>query len=284
MLTTLAVANYRSLRSFVAPLRALNVITGPNGSGKSNVYRALRLLAETAKGGVVAALSRDGGLESTLWAGPKQIAASVRRGEHEVQGGPRREPVQLRMGFSSDHIGYAIDLGLPPPSHSAFAHDPEIKGEHLWHGPVCRQASMLAERRGAMVSVRRDEGGWDTVASHLASFDGMLTQVADPQRAPELLLLRESMRSWRFYDHFRSDADAPARQPQLGTRTTALAHDGRDLAATLQTIREIGDPEALDAAIDDAFPGSCLEIERDRGRFLAMLRQHGATCCGSPRC
>jgi excinuclease UvrABC ATPase subunit len=40
MLTTLAVANYRSIRALVVPLGRLNLITGANGSGKSNLYRA----------------------------------------------------------------------------------------------------------------------------------------------------------------------------------------------------------------------------------------------------
>ena len=66
--------------------------------------------------------------------------------------------------------------------------------------------------------------------------------------------MREMIRGWRFYDHFRTDKDAPARKSQLGTRTPVLHHDGHDLAAALQTIREIGDSEALDAAISDAFP------------------------------
>ncbi|WP_324190128.1 AAA family ATPase [Nocardia farcinica] len=49
MLTTLSVANYRSLRELVVPLGELTVITGTNGAGKSNLYRALRLLADTAE-------------------------------------------------------------------------------------------------------------------------------------------------------------------------------------------------------------------------------------------
>jgi predicted ATPase len=73
MFFTLAFFNYRSLRDIVIPLRQLNVLTGPNGSGKSNVYRALRLLAETAQGRVIPSLAREGGLRSTLWAGPEAI-------------------------------------------------------------------------------------------------------------------------------------------------------------------------------------------------------------------
>jgi len=52
MLTTLAISNYRTLREVVLPLGRLNVVTGANGSGKSNLYKALRLLAQTAQGGV----------------------------------------------------------------------------------------------------------------------------------------------------------------------------------------------------------------------------------------
>src|SRR5690348_11929335 len=106
MLTTLAVSNYRSLLDLVLPLGRLNVITGPNASGKSNLYRALRLLAETSRGGVVQGLAREGGLDSTLWAGPGTISRVMRDGEVPVEGGPRKEPVRLNLGFASEDYGY----------------------------------------------------------------------------------------------------------------------------------------------------------------------------------
>src|SRR5579863_8931379 len=115
MLTILAVSNYRSLRKLIVPLKALNVITGPNGSGKSSLYRSLRLLADTAQGRVITSLAREGGLQSTLWAGPESISRAVRRDEYPVEGTRRKHPVSLRMGFASDDFGYLIDLGLPPP-------------------------------------------------------------------------------------------------------------------------------------------------------------------------
>src|SRR5215467_1959431 len=138
MLSLLAISNYRSLRNLVVPLKSLNVVTGANGSGKSSLYRALRLLADTAQGRVVPSLAREGGLQSTLWAGPEVVSRSMKRGEHPVQGGPRKQVVSLRMGFASDLFGYGIDLGLPTPSGSAFRLDPEIKRECIWHGPVLR--------------------------------------------------------------------------------------------------------------------------------------------------
>src|SRR5438093_6209311 len=121
MISTLAIHGYRSLRELVLPLARLNVVTGPNGSGKSNVYRSLRLLADTAQGRVITSLAREGGLQSTLWAGPESISRAVRRGEYPVEGTRRRRPVSLRMGFASDEFGYLIDLGLPPPGKSAFS-------------------------------------------------------------------------------------------------------------------------------------------------------------------
>src|SRR3954465_399382 len=73
----IAVEGYRSLRSVYVSLRDLTVVTGGNGSGKSSLYRVLSLLAATARGEVMAPLAREGGLESTLWAGPERISGSM---------------------------------------------------------------------------------------------------------------------------------------------------------------------------------------------------------------
>lgn len=275
MLTAVAIANYRSLRNIVIPLQNLNIVTGANGSGKSSFYRALRLLGDTAQGRVVPSLAREGGLQSTLWAGPESIARSVRRQEYAVEPVKRQNPINLRMGFASEDLGYLIDLGLPRPSISAFGLDPEIKRECIWHGPVLRPATMLVDRQGPLVRTRADDGDWTIATKTLAVFDSMMTHVADPRHAPETLVLRESIRAWRFYDHFRTDVDAPARLSHIGTRTPVLANDGSDVAAAIQTIREIGDPEALAAAVSDAFPGSELSITNSAGRFTLSMNQYG---------
>jgi predicted ATPase len=275
MINFLAIENYRSLLRLIVPLGRLSVITGPNGSGKSNLYRALRLLAETAQGGVVNALAREGGLNSTFWAGPEKITRRMRKGEVAIQGGPRKGPVRLRLGFSGEEFGYAISLGLPAPSPSAFSLDPEIKRECIWVGPLYRPASLLVDRNRSVVKVRAGRR-WELASKHIHSFDSMFGQMADMNTAPEVFRMRETIRGWRFYDNFRTDGDAPARVSQLGTRTPVLHHDGRDLAAALQTIREIGDAEALDAAIVDAFPGSGLNIiAHPDTRFSVEFHQSG---------
>src|SRR5499433_3865394 len=112
MLTAVAISNYRSLRNIVVPLQKLNVVTGANGSGKSSLYRALRLLGDTAQGRAVSSLAREGGLPSTLWAGPEKISRAMRRGQYEIQETPRKKVVSLELGFASDEFGYLIDLGL----------------------------------------------------------------------------------------------------------------------------------------------------------------------------
>jgi predicted ATPase len=275
MLTTLAIANYRSLRNVIVPLQRLNLLIGPNGSGKSNVYRALRLLAETAQGGVIPSLAREGGLQSTLWAGPENIGRAVKRGQYKVEGTVRKERTNLRLGFSGDDFGYAIDLGLPEPSTSAFALDPEIKTETIWAGPILRPAALLIERHGPVVRSKDENGDWQVLAYQLSSFDSMMTQFADPRNAPEMLSLREQIRSWRFYDHFRTDSQAPARLPQIGTHTPILGNDGADMAAALQTIQEVGDPDELAEAVNDAFPGSSISVLNVEGRFEIAMHQHG---------
>jgi len=273
MITKLAIAGYRSLRDIRLSLGALNVVTGANGSGKSSLYRAVRLLADIAQGRIIQSLAGEGGLQSTLWAGPESFSRAMKKGEQAVQGTVRKASVSLKLGFAGTDYGYAIDLGLG--TASPFALDPEIKSESQWIGEALTRPNVFAVRNGPGVRIRDETGAWRQVLTQLAPFDSMMTHCSDPREAPELLLLRERMRDWRFYDHFRTDRDAPARRPQIGTYTPVLGSDGADLPAALETIRAIGNPAELAAAISDAFPGGTIEINDSDGYFELHMRQHG---------
>ena len=268
MYRTLAVAGYRSLRDVAINLGRVTVITGENGSGKSSLYRSLRLLAGCALGDAVGSLAREGGLNSVLWAGPESLNGARRTGQ--VQGTVRKGPVSLRLGIGADALGYLVDLGLPqqmPGLGSAFDRDPEIKREAVWAGPIMRTSTLCARRKRALVEVK-DEGPWEELPFRLASHQSMLLDL------PELRALRDDLAAWRFYDALRTDVDAPARQPRVGTRTWALAGDGSDVAPAIQTIIERG-REPIEERVEDAFPGSRLAVEVRDGVFELALLQPG---------
>jgi predicted ATPase len=276
MIGTLAISGYRSLRELLLPLGRLNLVTGANGSGKSSLYRALRLLGDAAQNSVVASLAREGGLPSTLWAGPEEIGRAVRRGDYAVEPTVRRKVMSLKLGFANETYGYSIDLGYPPPGGTAFHLDPAIKRECIWHGGTYRKAVALVNRHNNFVYLPSEREDEPVVLTHnLSAADSMLASIADPQRAPEMLEVRESIRTWRFYDGFRTDMASPVRTPQIGTFTPVLNNEGTDLPAALQTILEIGDADALKRTVNDAFPGSEVLIDVQAGRFEVRLQQQG---------
>ncbi|MFS0854442.1 AAA family ATPase [Microbacterium sp. 179-I 3D4 NHS] len=269
MLTTLAVAGYRSLVDVVLPLHPLTVITGANGTGKSNLYRALRLLAAAGHGRAVGAIAREGGLDSVLWAGPETPQGPG------AQGTVRTRPVSVRLGVASDDLGYLLDLGLPQAEgRSLFTRDPEIKREQVFTGPFARPGTLVVDRQRGGVRVRGDDG-WVSLAQVMGPGQSVLLDLADGTAQWETLALRHRIASWRFYDHFRTDAAAPARLPQIGTRTRWLSDDGADLAAVWATTAEAGRSGPLDDAVERGFPGSRVRIVAGDGGFRLQFHQPG---------
>ncbi len=134
---------------------------------------------------------------------------------------------------------------------------------------------VLLERDHTTVRARNTEGMRVSYPLALSEAESVLSQLREPEQFPALAMLCREFLSWRFYHRFRTDADAPLRQPQIGVRTFILDHDGHDLAAALQTILENGDRPGLYAAIDRAFPGAELEIRSEQGRFQLGLAMPG---------
>ena len=277
VLTQLAVAGYRSLQQLSLPLGGLTLVCGANGCGKSNLYRSLGLISAAARGDLVAALAAEGGLPAVFWAGPERTSSAMRRGEQPVQGSSgRREAARLRLGIAGDCLSYAIELGYQADDHSsAFVLDPEIKREWIWAGGPFHPRSLLVQRTGSVVE-RCGEGGRTVpLALEVSPHESLFTAVSDPLEAPEVFQLRNTILSWRFYESFRTDRQAPARGGRIATRTPSLAGDGGDLAAAVQTILEIGDATAFQTAIADAFPGCRLTVDTTQPLFRLRLHQPG---------
>lgn len=262
------VTGYRSVRDVRLRLRQINVLTGPNASGKSNLYNSVFLLAKAAQGGFARVIADEGGMPSVLWAGERKgrsISSS------------RLEPVRMGLGVKTDSFNYDLVCGLPKPYRSAFDLDPEVKEERVWmEGPRGMKVTFF-ERNSERAWILDREERLADYSGELLPTESVLSQLREPHLYPELSALRAEMNQWRFYHHFRTDHESPLRHPQVGVRTPVLGHDGRDLAAALQTIIEIGQEEDLHDAIRSAFPGASLEIDHDdeSGMFAVLLRMPG---------
>jgi predicted ATPase len=249
----IAIAGYRSIRDLRMALKRVNVLTGHNGCGKSNLYNAVFLLTKAATGGLARSIADEGGMPSVLYAGPE--------GRRLTRKAPPRRVI---LSVRTDLFEYELQLGLPqsapPHDSSMFLFDAHVKEESIrFIGDTSRPLLML-DRKGPSASVRDESGRIVSYPFTLDETDATLAQIYEPHRYPELSQLRESIRRWRFYHAFRTDPESPLRRRRAGVITPVLHHDGSDLAAALQTIREIGDAEALDETIAGAFAGARLEI------------------------
>ncbi|HEX2573073.1 MAG TPA: AAA family ATPase [Polyangia bacterium] len=253
----LEVAGYRSLRRLRLPLGPVSVITGPNGSGKTNLYRALYLLHAAAQGTLARTLASEGGMPSALWAG-----------------GREKGPVRMSVGVELGDLSYSLALGLPNPPAGSFLLDPVVKEEQVLFREGRRKIELMS-RKARSVWLRDAEGERQVYPADLWEAESVLCQLVEPHRYPVLSTLRQQILAWRFYHHFRTDEEAPIRRAQVGVRTPVLSHDGRDLAAALETILDIGDPRGLHAAVERAFPGARLNVEANNGRFLVGMHMPG---------
>jgi predicted ATPase len=259
-LSVLIVEGYRSIRRAWLPLGRVNVVLGPNGSGKTNLYRSLGLLVEAAQGRLAKSVAREGGMPSLLWAGGFR--------KHERHG------IVVEVRF--DAFAYRIEVGLPTGIQTIFKLDPEVKEESVTFSEKRSKPVKLMERAGPTAWMRDDDGKRVTYPRELSSSESVLSQLRDRHRYPEIAAIAERVQGWRLYHHFRTDAESPLRQPQVGVSTPVLSSSGEDLAAALQTIREIGDGPALDAAVADAFPGGSVLVHADEMlRVTVRMRMPG---------
>jgi predicted ATPase len=249
-------AGYRSLRAIRFPLGRLSVFVGANGAGKTNLYRALQLLQASAAGTLSHELAAEGGMESALWAGPRK------KHEHaHISLMGRFVPPAEGDARSDDSFSYQVTVGLAPPKDSAaFQLEPQVKEETLTFHHGARPVRLL-ERKGRHVVARDDRGLRVDVGVEPMASETALGSIAEPERFPDLELIRRTLLDWRFYHVLRTDRDSPLRRPCLAVTSPTLSSDGSNLAAVFATLVHIRqDTESLRKMIDDAFAGARLVV------------------------
>jgi predicted ATPase len=245
---------FRSLKRLAYPMSQLDVLVGPNGVGKTNLYRALELLQAAAANTLARDLTREGGLQSAMWAGPRKLSdpARVRLSVDLEAAGGRRTPATFR---------YEVEIGFPPPEASAaFQAEPQIKLETLSLVADARTVR-LVDRKGPSVMARTEGGRPEEIAIDLLDSETILGRLDEPSRHPELDAFRRTLLQWRFYHGLRTDPGSPLRRPCPAVATPTLASDGSDLAAVFATLRHIRqDTDDLDEVVEEAFPGAQLIV------------------------
>ncbi len=257
-LRAVEIENYRSVRKLYLPVERLTVLLGRNGVGKSNLYRALELLQRAAAGTITRALVEEGGIESAFWAGKRR------------EGDLNR--IRLRAIF--DELDYQIEIGTPAPIDQAALTlaEPMAKAEEL-RSLLGRKPVTLMKRSGPSAWLRDENGARQSYSEALVPSETALASFRDQGRFLELEMVRRAFADWRFFHDFRTDRESLLRRPSLAITTPTLASDGADLAAALATVKDVREEmPAIEAAINDAFPGARLSFEFGQGQVALGLK------------
>ncbi|TAG10167.1 MAG: hypothetical protein EAZ42_04435 [Verrucomicrobia bacterium] len=260
MLKSVQFQGYRSLRDFRMNLGRVTLVTGENGVGKSNVYRALEMVQRMVQGRFAAAVAREGGLPSMLWAGELK----------------KNEKHRAVWTVAHEDFHLSLECGMTPAAPadpSLFKTDPDIKSEVLRHGGENGKA--MATRKGPAIELRQSDGRMSPLPLPVHATESLLSEVRDSAAYPSISAARETILAWRFFDHFPTHPGAAIRQPSVGFWSPELDSDGGNLAANLQTLIESRRSDALDEIFERAFPDCRWAAADEMGLFQLKLLRPG---------
>ena len=279
VLTTVAVAGYRSLRDVVVGLGPLD-----RDHGRERVGQVEPVPGVAAAGG-----SAPTGRSSARW--PARAACSPRcgrarssRARHVGAACRPRAPSaadRSACGWGSptaDGLGYSIDLGMPVPGSTAFALDPEIKREMRVGGPDGPAGGGAGGARPRPLSAAATAGAGVELSRALADPPEHARRARRSRRsAPEMRRVRGIIARLAVLRR----VCAPTTTPRPGSRRSApghpvLARDGRRprRRACRRSARS-ATAERWTATVADAFPGARISISQDGGWFEVGLEQPG---------
>ncbi|MBK9144994.1 MAG: AAA family ATPase [Candidatus Melainabacteria bacterium] len=267
-ISELEIQGYRSIRELRIPLSPVTVLVGANGCGKSNIYQALRLLAAAPAGTLASSIAGEGGMASIIWAGQRR----------------KNEEKRILLKARFEDYDYCLEFGFIPlsdrpqsgggPGLEVFRGDPDVKSETVSYLSGKRPVPVLERRRGS-IRARNIDGRMVEYPLAVAHCQSVLAELREPHKFPELSVLGSVMSSWRFYHKFRTDSLSPIREPQVGTLTQVLSHDGGDLVSALATILATGDKDGLEESVKTAFPGAKLIIDSGDSELTFCMETPG---------
>lgn len=252
MLTEFEVTNFRSVKHIYMKMRPITVLVGANGSGKSNLYRALKLLQEAARGRLADAIATENGIASALFSGP--------RGDKNNN--------RIKLAVTTENYRYGISFGRIPLGvrydESFFQDDLDIKSESLELLTRQKTFKKLLTRRRSSIEAVDNNGVRTDYTTTVPTNASVLGGLGDPLRYPGLHRFKMEVLSWRFYESFRTDKGSPLRLPQPGVFSGTLDATGNNLAAAIASIVTTDDSGDFENALDEAFPGTTLKINAGR--------------------
>ncbi|HKH43198.1 MAG TPA: AAA family ATPase [Thermoanaerobaculia bacterium] len=255
-LTSITIRGYRPFRELVAPLGPLEVLVGANGTGKSSLFEFLRFLRDSVE---------------------KDIPPEIVEGNVGIQlfhqPGPQRLGWALQLAGEGETTSYEGELMGPVGSARmideravVLSAKPEVllergeKNASVWDEPYDPEEQLIFRP-------------WFPRPNQLA------LNIATGPHYPRLYLLREHIRSWRFYGAFAL-AKEKMRQLAFIEQEPVLREDGGNLSSVLHYLLTEQRP-AFDElqqhlrSIIPGFRGLSVKARGGPGQVMAFWQEEG---------